>query len=183
MLKQAIHTFFSQTHFESVSRGLLKSIGGAAITHGFATDQTWSKVTGVVITGLGFLYSYINAQEAKKAAAVPPSAKAILPLGLLMLCMVGMGCNTTQQTVAYNTLYSTEQAVTASYSSYIALVIQGKVTTNNVPKVSQTFNQLQAAILLAKDAVQYNTNALAPTNITVEATDLITLITQIEGGK
>lgn len=91
------------------------------------------------------------------------------------------GCNTTQQKAAYNTLYSLEQTTTAAVDSYDTLVLQGKVPTNGVPAVSRAYNDFQAAFRVALDAVQFNTNAIAPPNLVVESQDVINLITTLKG--
>ena len=91
------------------------------------------------------------------------------------------GCTTSSQTTAYQTLYGLESGATAAYSAYTGLVIKGSVATNDVPKVSKAFNDFQAAVLPALDAVQYSTNALAPANLIQESSDLINLINTAEG--
>lgn len=86
------------------------------------------------------------------------------------------GCNTSQQKVAYNTIYSVEKGVTASYDGYLDTVITGATPTNSVPTVSKAYNHFQGSVALALDAVQFNTNALAPTSLIQESTDVISLI-------
>lgn len=86
------------------------------------------------------------------------------------------GCNTSQQKVAYNTIYSVEKGVTASYDGYLDTVITGKTPTNSVPAVSKAYNHFQGGVLIALDAVQFNTNALAPANLVQEGADVINLI-------
>jgi len=91
------------------------------------------------------------------------------------------GCTTSQQTTAYQTLYGLETGVTAAYSGYTSLVIKGSVSTNQVPTISHAFNDFQAAMLPALDAVQFSTNALAPASLVTEGNDVMNLILVAEG--
>lgn len=102
---------------------------------------------------------------------------------LSILCVALIGCTSTKQQAAFNSISSVEQTSTAAYQGYISLVIQGKIPTNDVPKVSHLFNDVQASVNLASLAVQFNTNAVAPANLVTEAGALLNLITTIEGGK
>jgi hypothetical protein len=90
------------------------------------------------------------------------------------------GCTSTQQRVAFNTLYSVEQTTTAALNSYDTLVIKGSVPTNDVPRISAAYNTFQAAFLVALDAAQFNTNAIAPPALIVEGQDVVNLITTIQ---
>ena len=90
------------------------------------------------------------------------------------------GCKTSQQQAAFNTLYSVEHTTVSAYDGYLDLVVAGKLTTNAVPRVAKSFNTFQASFLVALDAAQFNTNALAPANLLVESQDVINLITQIK---
>lgn len=95
---------------------------------------------------------------------------AILTLGLT-------GCTTSQQQVTYNSLSTIESVADTGYSNYVSLVIQGKIGTNSLPQISQAYNSLHAAIATAAALDQSGTNALVSSNITIELTDLINLIT------
>ena len=92
------------------------------------------------------------------------------------MCAVILGCKSTPQTIAYNTLYSVEKATTAAYDGYVDLVIKGKTTSLYVPSVSKAYDHFQASMFVALDAVQFNTNALAPSSLVIESDDLINLI-------
>lgn len=95
--------------------------------------------------------------------------------------VICIGCTTNQQTTALNTLSSLEQTTTTTYDGYLTLVIQGKVPTNDVPKVSHAYNDFQAGMVVAIVTLQGNTNALAPTNLVTESGAIIQLINTIEG--
>lgn len=102
----------------------------------------------------------------------------------IVLCPVAVsmstsGCKTSQQQTAYKTIYSLEKATTAAYDGYLDLVIAGKVGTNDMPKLAKAYNSFQAAELIALDAVQFNTNALAPANLVIESRDIINFINKI----
>lgn len=112
----------------------------------------------------------------------------ILPLFLFVALIVSAatvsvvmtGCNTSQQSFAYKTIYSIERATVAGYDGYVRLVISGDVPTNDFPVVSKRFNQFQASALVALNLVEFNTNALAPTSLVIESGDLLNLIEQIK---
>lgn len=91
-------------------------------------------------------------------------------------------CTTTQQQTAFNTIYSVEQTGTAAANSYFALVVAGKVPTNDVPNVARAFNTLQAGIVLAAAASKAGTNALAPASLQLELSQLLNLISTATGG-
>lgn len=102
-------------------------------------------------------------------------------ISFIALPVVMTSCTTSQQRVSYNTIYSLEKGATSAYDAYLDQVVSGKAPTNSLPAISKAFNKFQASALLALDAVQFNTNALAPASLTVESQDLINLITQIKG--
>lgn len=108
-------------------------------------------------------------------------SRVILAALLISLPLtVAMTCSRTQQMITYNTLYSVEHSVVAANDGYQALVIKGSLPTNDLPKVSARFNQFQAGFLVALDLAQYNTNALAPAALQVEAQDFINLVSSIK---
>lgn len=86
------------------------------------------------------------------------------------------GCKTSQQRISYNTLYSVQTVTVGAFDGYVAQVIKGNIPTNSLPQVSRKFNIFQASYRVALDAVQYNTNALAPDSLLVISGDLINLI-------
>jgi hypothetical protein len=101
---------------------------------------------------------------------------------LLATCIMGYlpvmvtGCKSSQQKIAYDTIFTIEKVTVGAYDGYIAQVISGKVPTTGVQQISSKFNKFQAATLVALDAVQYNTNALAPASLVVESQDIRNLI-------
>ena len=101
----------------------------------------------------------------------------------LCLTVAIVGCTTTSQRTAYNTLFTVESAATTSVDTYYGLVLKGTVSTNGVPQVSKAYNDLQAACALAAITAQNGTNALAPASIVMEASQLGTLITTLETTK
>jgi hypothetical protein len=118
----------------------------------------------------------------KKKLSTIISALALAAVILTAVIYVS-GCTTNQQKISYNTLYSIENTTTAAYVYYVDGVISGKYSTNSLPKISHDYNVFQAAVGVALDGVQYNTNALAPINLQTEAGDIINLINQAKGGK
>lgn len=116
----------------------------------------------------------------------PPSATRrfgllILALFLGLFLTTGASCpKTTPATKAFNSIYSVEKAGTAAFNGYLAAVIDGKIPTNDLPRVSQKFNAFQASVLVALDGVQFRTNALAPPSLETEMQDLVNLINSIK---
>jgi hypothetical protein len=98
----------------------------------------------------------------------------------VLTCATLVGCTSTQQQIAFNSLSTVETTATSAYQGYLTLVVQGKVSTNNIPQVSAAYNVLQSSVLVATLAVQNNTNALAPANVITEAAALTSLITTSE---
>lgn len=90
------------------------------------------------------------------------------------------GCKTSQQQIVFNSLYSVEHGTVTAYDGYIDLVVSGTVPTNDVPRVSKAFNTFQGSFLIALDAAQFNTNALAPDSLVVESQDIINMIITIK---
>lgn len=105
----------------------------------------------------------------------------VLALGLLTATFIG--CTTASQRTEYNTLFSVEQTASVALDGYYTLVAKGMVPTNDVPTVSQKFNQIQAACALAAAASEAGTNAIAPANITAELVDLTAFIATLETKK
>lgn len=110
----------------------------------------------------------------------------LIALSLLILAglcapvvILETGCNTTQQTIAYKTLYSLEQATTAAFDAYAGQVIKGTIPTNSLPQVSAKYNQFQAGMTLAVTLARNNTNALASASLAQESSELISLIQSI----
>lgn len=100
-----------------------------------------------------------------------------LPIVLTFLAYLFVSCTTSQQQTTLNSLSTIEAVADTGYSNYVSLVIQGKIGTNSLPQISQAYNSLHAAIATAAALDQSGTNALVSSNITIELTDLINLIT------
>lgn len=92
------------------------------------------------------------------------------------LAIVTTGCHTPPQRTAYNSIFSVEQTASAAVDGYYAAVIHGQARTNEVPKVSAAFNDLQAACTLAASVDRAGTNAIAPAALTTELLQLTSLI-------
>jgi len=102
-----------------------------------------------------------------------------LIIALSLVLSLEMGCSTTAQRNAFTTISSVEQAATAAYDGYTRLVIAGVVATNDLPKVSLIFNQVQASCRLAETTSMAGTNALSPAALNAELGDLLNLIATI----
>jgi len=104
--------------------------------------------------------------------------KSWLPIfaALITAQVIIVGCGTTPQTTAYNTIFTVETTASAAVDGYYTAVIKGIAPTNQVPQVSQAFNTLQAACILASTTSQAGTNALASPELTVELGQLLNLV-------
>lgn len=100
--------------------------------------------------------------------------------GLLILvsCLM-IGCQTPPDRIAYNTIGSVEDTATAAYDGYVGLVINHTLPTNDLPRASQTFNQVQGGVTLAATTAKNGTNALSPAYLTAELNDLLALLKTI----
>lgn len=104
-----------------------------------------------------------------------------LILGLALLCsLIILGCTTTAQRTAFNTIGTLDQSAKALTDSYFDLVIHGVVTTNALPQVALRANQFRKALLLASTVAQNGTNALASAALTAELADLTSFIGSLE---
>lgn len=100
---------------------------------------------------------------------------ALIPIALLW-CMLFSSCKTSQQQVTFNALQTVETTADVGYSNYVSLVIKGTLSTNFLPQVSQVYNDLHKAIILAATVNANGTNALVPENVTIELGQLLNLI-------
>ena len=161
----------------------------------FGDWQKWWTMPPEIYAGLTALaIAFLRAGVAKIQPADPGQAQPVAvsmaggkaPLFLFAIAIslaLHLGCTTSQQRVTFNTLYSIEQGTTSALDGYDSLVIQGKISTNDVPKVSAAYNKFQTAFLVALDAARYNTNAIAPPSLVVESEDVVNLINSLKGSK
>jgi len=164
--------------------GIAKVVGAILAAHGATQAATLvtsadliEAVSGVVITLTSFYASHKYNSDAPAAKEGSPAINASLVIAALLLSFGFVtGCATNQQRIAYNSLYSVEKVTVGSYDGYIDSVISGMSTTNGVPAVSKKFNQFQSSFVVALDAAQFNTNAIAPASLVIESEDVINLI-------
>ena len=163
---------------------------GIAFVLLFCQWEGWIKMppefyAALAALALAFLRSAVaNVGTEEQPVAIKPASTAGTGASALIAILFAgalvAGCTSSQQRVAFNTLYSVEQTTTAAVDAYDSQVIKGSVPTNDVPRVSAAFNTFQAAFLIALDAARYNTNAIAPPNLVIEGQDVLNLITSIE---
>lgn len=103
-------------------------------------------------------------------------------LSLAIFACALVGCNTTQQRTAYNTLYSVHAVTESAVDGYFTATVKGLASTNGIPQVSSAYNNFQKSFVIALDAAQFNTNALAPSSLQQESTDVISLVGQFWKG-
>ena len=101
--------------------------------------------------------------------------RKILPF--LAVALIVVGCATSAQRVAFNTVATLETSTTAALDGYFLLVAKGQASTNGVSTVSKAFNKFQGGVLVALDVLQNNTNALAPASLQQLSSDVISEIT------
>lgn len=89
------------------------------------------------------------------------------------LLTTGMTCSPSQNKLTYNTLASTEDATSKAYSSYMTLVLQAKIPTNNVPTVANDFRTFQTVMSAAVTLAAGNTNAIATPEVTAASIKVI----------
>ncbi len=94
-----------------------------------------------------------------------------------------VSCSTTQKKTDYNTLYSLEASTGAAYHGYLTEVVTGKVSTNDVPKVSGAYNKFQIGINTAAEAVQFNWSNAAPAAVIGLAGQVLNAIIEAKGSK
>lgn len=105
--------------------------------------------------------------------------KKLLLVPILSLAVL-IGCTTSQQSTAFKSIATVEATVNVANDGYQQLVIVGQLPTNDVPKIAHLYNAFQASELIALDAVQFNTNALAPSALIIEGQDFVNVVTAIK---
>lgn len=100
-------------------------------------------------------------------------------VGMWLIVAAFIGCATNSQRTTFNTIASVEATASAALDAYDQAVISKKITTNSVPQVSEAFNALQQAATLAAAVDQSGTNALAPSALSAELTQFVTLISTL----
>lgn len=81
-------------------------------------------------------------------------------LVLLVGLSIGViGCATTDQQSAVNSLFKLQNTVDTAYASYLDLVASGAIPTNNVAQITQNYQTFQSlfAVASALNAIVNNT--------------------------
>ena len=92
------------------------------------------------------------------------------PVTLMVTMLLLVGACVSTQKATFNTLYSLEHSTTAAYDTYVYGVIRGQWKTNDVPTVSQKYDQFQIGMRAAVELAQFDYQAFAPSNVTHLAT-------------
>ena len=160
-----------------------------SLATGSAASPVLALALGSAGVGLREIVDQLK-QQATSAPAAPPSTpppqpgvKTALLIGFAIVSFGIVGCTTSHQTTAYNTLNTLEAVTTTGVDYYDSLVIKGVVSTNAVPQVSSAYNDFQGAMLVALAAVQGNSNAVAPPSLAMQSTGVLNLVTNSIGGK
>lgn len=93
-----------------------------------------------------------------------------------------IGCVNPSRTV-YNTLASVEATTTAAFSTYLDMVVQGQVRTNEVPVVSRDYNAFKVVWAGAVAIAQWNTNAPATLPVTDASAKVLSDIVNAKNAK
>ena len=99
-------------------------------------------------------------------------------IGSAIIVAVLAGCTTSQQRVAANTLSSTHDVVQGGVEAYYLASAKGLAPTNGIAVVAKAYSKFQSVYVVAVDFAQNNTNALAPANLLIEATDVANAVGQ-----
>lgn len=108
--------------------------------------------------------------------------KRLSYLAGLALVIVAIGC-VSQSRKLYQSLATVEVVTTGAFSSYLDLVVTGKLSTNSVPTVSADYNAFKQVWSAAVVIAQWSTNAVAPANVTAASTKVLTDINAAKGAK
>lgn len=105
---------------------------------------------------------------------------AIIPALVLLVCAIGCASNNRK---LYQSLATVEVVTTGAFASYLDLVVTGKVATNAVPVVSADYNAFKQVWSAAVVIAQWNTNSVAPANVTAASAKVLTDINNAKGSK
>lgn len=108
--------------------------------------------------------------------------KSIGRIAGLALLMVAIGC-ASQSRKLYQSLATVEVVTTGAFASYLDLVVTGKLSTNSVPVVSADYNAFKQVWSAAVVIAQWQTNSVAPANVTAASTKVLLDINQAKGAK
>lgn len=100
-------------------------------------------------------------------------------IGIWLLVALFVGCTTSSQRTAFNTIGSIETAANAALDTYDDAVIRGQITTNSLPTVAKAYNDLQHTLLLAAAIDKAGTNALSTPDIEAELGDFVNLVSAL----
>ncbi len=102
----------------------------------------------------------------------------------LALCVGLMACQSSPQKLAIQSLAETGHAVNDSYEGYLSLVVQGKIPTNDVPRVTTYYRDFQVSFGAAAQLAHFATNdTFSSAEVLSAANRVLTAVSQIKGGK
>lgn len=127
------------------------------------------------------LHLYKTVKNRRRFGISLEVAVAIIAAVLIVLIFT-LGCGTPGRTT-YTTLASTEMAAKSSYDGYLDSVLSGQTRTNEVPLVSASFDEFQAAMRIAVSAASGNTNALVTSDVAAASAKLLKQINAVKGKK
>lgn len=91
------------------------------------------------------------------------------------------GCASTNlQTNAFKTISAVDQGAKAMYGGYIVASAQGLVATNDIPKITNIYRQIETDCTLAALTSEAGTNALSTANLQSELSALAAAIAAVQ---
>lgn len=137
--------------------------------HAYKTDGGFKGIWSSIVFGTN---------TPSTTTTTPPLSSAGKVISVIAIFAIGfmVGCKSTPQTIAYQTIGSLEGGVTAAYSGYVQAVIAGAASTNSFPTISKEFNDFQADAYAATVIAANGTNALSTTALTQESAAILSAI-------
>ncbi len=158
--------------------GFLMTVIGPVLNGAFARDNNvTSEAAGAVPPAdRGQSGSDLTRSPAQSSLRGPLTLFLCLALPLGFAATLPIGCTTSQQTIAFKTLKSVQDASVAGLKIYGAAYRKGDVDDATRVHVHVLYGRYQAAFELAIDAARFNYNAPAPPDLTAACNDLLALI-------
>lgn len=108
----------------------------------------------------------------------------LIPLAFALATtpVVLTGCSTTKP-AAYKTLVQVRDITDAAFKSYLSLVVEGKISSAGIERVSASYAIFQVALNAALVAAQTNEQATAPPQLVVQSDTVLKAVREAKGEK
>lgn len=111
--------------------------------------------------------------------SIPAIVTLLFAWGVLTTGALFVGCQSTPDRIAYNTIGGIDSAAKLSYDDYVDLVIAKKLTTNDLAEVSRDYNDLHQVLLIASITASQGTNSIVPSNLFTNSLNFANLIIRV----